>query len=300
MAAIEPGADFARRVDDAISSSDAVLVVIGPEWLSTTGPDGTRRLDDPDDYVRREVGSALRSGARVVPVLVDEAELPGADDLPDDLQALASRQSVTLRDATWHQDADALVRRLEGGDVVDEEHPRRRFLVAGLVVVLVIAALAGWFLLGDDDDESDADDGVLTNCPTTDDTWTSLVAPEDSVRQAQLDGQDIEYEVLGAGYELDQPGEYSVVVDVEFRNTTAVADPNAVPYFSWVLMDRLLLDGLAIDAPWCFTLTAGDNNVAAGQRAIGRVGFRTDQDPAGAVLELEVEGGGTIVVTDSA
>ena len=163
----------------------------------------------------------------------------------------------------------------------------------------MIAALAGWFLLRDDD-ESDADDGVLTLCPTPDDTWTSLVVPEDSVRQAQLDGQDIEYEVLGAGYELEQPGEYSVVVDVEFRNTTPVADSNAVPYFSWVVMDRLLLDGLAIDAPWCFTLTAGDNNVAAGQRAIGRVGFRTDQDPAGAELELEVEGGGTIVVTDSA
>ncbi len=129
VAAIEPGTDFTQRVDEAIAQCDATLVVIGSDWLSMSGPDGTRRLDEPDDYVRREVGAALAAGVRVVPVLVDRAELPAPEDLPEALRPLAQRQAVALRDATWHQDVDALVRRLEGEELLDT--PRRRGLACG-------------------------------------------------------------------------------------------------------------------------------------------------------------------------
>ena len=78
VAAIEPGTDFTQRVDDAIAQSDAALVVIGSDWLTMRGPDGTPRLDEPDDYVRREVGAALAADVRVVPVLVDRRRAAGA------------------------------------------------------------------------------------------------------------------------------------------------------------------------------------------------------------------------------
>ena len=94
VTAIEPGTDFTQRVDEAIAQCDATLVVIGSDWLSMSGPDGTRRLDEPDDYVRREVGAALAAGVRVVPVLVDRAELPTPEDLPEALRPLAQRQAV--------------------------------------------------------------------------------------------------------------------------------------------------------------------------------------------------------------
>ena len=179
VTAIEPGTDFTQRVDEAIAQCDATLVVIGSDWLSMSGPDGTRRLDEPDDYVRREVGAALAAGVRVVPVLVDRAELPAPEDLPEALRPLAQRQAVALRDATWHQDVDALVRRLEGEELLDT--PRRRGLgrrwplVAGAAGVLAVAVLVGWTLLGDDDNDNGADSlprqadgmphghGVLTN-----------------------------------------------------------------------------------------------------------------------------------------
>ena len=117
VAGIAPGADFDRAIDAAIHRSDVVLVIIGEDWATLSGPAG-RRLDAHDDYVRREVAAALTSGVPVVPVLVGGATMPVAAQLPDDLAPLARRQAVIVRDDTWHQDIDALVRRLqhEGGD----------------------------------------------------------------------------------------------------------------------------------------------------------------------------------------
>ena len=61
--AASPGLDFAERVDAAIVDSDVMLVVIGRGWLSSAGADGGRRIDRPDDFVRREVSAALTAGS---------------------------------------------------------------------------------------------------------------------------------------------------------------------------------------------------------------------------------------------
>jgi hypothetical protein len=53
-------------------------------WLGgRRSEDGTRRLDDPDDFVRLELEAALARGIRVIPVLVDRAPLPRSDSLPE-------------------------------------------------------------------------------------------------------------------------------------------------------------------------------------------------------------------------
>ena len=56
---VRPGERFTDAVDTALDRAEAVLVVLGPRWLSTTDRAGRRRLDDADDYVRREVAAAL-------------------------------------------------------------------------------------------------------------------------------------------------------------------------------------------------------------------------------------------------
>ena len=74
---------------------------------------GKRRLDEPGDYVRREIASALqRNDVRVIPLLVSDATMPRAEDLPDDLKALIARQNYELRYERFNADANDLISQL--------------------------------------------------------------------------------------------------------------------------------------------------------------------------------------------
>jgi len=106
---IEAGVDFMDAIEGAIGSCTALLVIIGPDWLTCTDDDGRSRLADPNDVLRLEIGSALARKVRVIPVLVDGALLPHADGLPDDLKTLVRRQTIELRDTRWDDDADHLL-----------------------------------------------------------------------------------------------------------------------------------------------------------------------------------------------
>jgi hypothetical protein len=110
---ISPGDDFTVALDSALSACRVVLVVIGPHWLTNTGSDGRRRLDDPGDHLRMEVARALQRTARVIPVLVRGAAMPQERDLPEDLRALARRQAHEVSDSRWSFDTEQLVRIVE-------------------------------------------------------------------------------------------------------------------------------------------------------------------------------------------
>lgn len=49
------GENFAQVIDVKVGFCDALIVVIGKKWLTSTGVDGRRRLDDPQDWVRLEI-----------------------------------------------------------------------------------------------------------------------------------------------------------------------------------------------------------------------------------------------------
>jgi len=111
---IAPGEDFVERIEQAIGDCDIVLALIGDDWLSVTDATGTRRIDDPDDFVRLEISSALaRQGVRVIPVLVEGAQMPSSRDLPDALAALARRNAIELTDARWRSDTSLLIGAIE-------------------------------------------------------------------------------------------------------------------------------------------------------------------------------------------
>ena len=109
---IDPGTDFVRVLHTSLQETAAVLVVIGPRWTSAVAANGTRRLDDANDFVRLEVEKSLERNIPVVPVLVQGASMPRAEDLPLPLASLANRQAATLDHAEFHDDAERLCKRL--------------------------------------------------------------------------------------------------------------------------------------------------------------------------------------------
>jgi TIR domain len=145
VVAIAPGQDFTAAIDRALDDCDAVLAVIGPGWLTSATPQGSRRLLEADDYVRLELARVLDRNVRVVPVLVGGAALPAGSELPDELQGLVRRQAVVLHDETWHQDVNGLVRSLRGEPAVPITRSRR-WLVPGAAVAVALVALgaAAW------------------------------------------------------------------------------------------------------------------------------------------------------------
>jgi hypothetical protein len=120
---IEAGQKFDQTIRDAVTGATAALVLIGPRWLELRAPDGSRRLDDPRDFVRREIELALASTARVVPVLVDDARMPAADALPVSLQDLARHHAFEVTDRHWRHDAQDLIHQLDSW--ISPDQPRQ-------------------------------------------------------------------------------------------------------------------------------------------------------------------------------
>lgn len=111
---IEYGETFPARIQDAIRGCSVMLVLIGPNWLESV--DGNRRIDDPNDWVRREVEAGLqRQEAVVVPTLLEDAVNLVAEQLPESIAALASLHAVTLTGDDLDVEIDKLVRSIQRG-----------------------------------------------------------------------------------------------------------------------------------------------------------------------------------------
>jgi hypothetical protein len=98
-----PGVDFRTAIGEAIESCAVALVLIGPIWSRVTDDQGHRRLDDPGDFVRIEIETALERDLRVIPVLVGGASMPRADALPDSMAELVYRHATQLRNESVAQ-----------------------------------------------------------------------------------------------------------------------------------------------------------------------------------------------------
>ncbi len=111
---IPVGVNFVQHLDQQVAQCDVLLALIGPDWLEAKNPQtGGRRLDDPKDFVRIEIASALKRGIPVAPILLDGAPFPQEHMLPDDLKALTLRNGVEVRRLTFDADTERLVRGLD-------------------------------------------------------------------------------------------------------------------------------------------------------------------------------------------
>jgi hypothetical protein len=112
---IAPGQDFLKAIQRELESCSVFLAVIGSKWLTVQKPKSNiRRLDDPTDYLRVEVATALRNEKiLVIPLLVGQASMPAPEDLPPTSPSFAHRNGFELRDSRWDSDVTLLIRAIE-------------------------------------------------------------------------------------------------------------------------------------------------------------------------------------------
>jgi tetratricopeptide (TPR) repeat protein len=109
------GRDFRGVLRESVARCDVLLALIGKSWLNITDDQGQRRLDNPNDFVRIEIESALqRDRCLVIPVTLDNAFMPGAKDLPEALKELSYKNAAVVReDPDFHPDVNRIIRALE-------------------------------------------------------------------------------------------------------------------------------------------------------------------------------------------
>jgi len=115
------GLDFRKHIFDSVGQCNVLLALIGDSWINSTNDQGSRRLDDPTDFVRLEVESALKRDIPVIPVLVGKARMPSATELPSSLQELAFRNAAEVRAGLDLQ--EHLTRLVRGIDLLSKNNP---------------------------------------------------------------------------------------------------------------------------------------------------------------------------------
>jgi hypothetical protein len=133
---IPPGVEFDTYITKPVGSCEVLIALISPRWLSVSDS-GRRRLDDPKDFIRIEIATALGRKVRVIPVVVGKAGMPSPNDLPDEIKPLARLQAYELTDSRWADDCRALAKELK--QLID----RRRWRDAAKAIAAIALVSVG-------------------------------------------------------------------------------------------------------------------------------------------------------------
>src|SRR5205809_1290536 len=175
------GVDFREQIKQTLERARVVIAVIGPTWFGGRAR-GNRRIDDPTDFVRLEIATALQRGIPVIPVLIDDTPMPQVENLPADLKGLAFRNALILDacvDVHNHADrmsagirgfvkdsptqgqkgkgeerrggsvtrAGEIRQRKERGSLAEPEESKKLTYLGAGVLVVVFIAVAGWYFV---------------------------------------------------------------------------------------------------------------------------------------------------------
>lgn len=151
---IKPGVDFEQKIKTELDNSDVVLVLIGNQWLGVKDTHGSKRLDDPHDYVRLEVETALNKDVTVIPVLLQGVPMPSENELPEKLYDLSRRNALKLSDENWYSDLRMLTTILKNvlgipGSLKEQRIKQYRQIVFALSLLGVILSIARNFIFAD-------------------------------------------------------------------------------------------------------------------------------------------------------
>ena len=113
VAAIEPGVDFVDTIDKKVGTCDALIALIGKNWLTIKDEQNQVRLGRPGDFVSVEIAAALNRNVEVIPVLVGGAKMPVQRELPESVQLLSRRQALEISDVHFTRDVGDLIEALK-------------------------------------------------------------------------------------------------------------------------------------------------------------------------------------------
>jgi hypothetical protein len=168
------GRDFREVLQERLATCDLMLVLIGRDWLAGRDGTGRRRLDNPADFVCLEIAAALKRKIAITPLLVEGAQMPGPEQLPESIRDLAYRNGFELSHNRWDSDVRELMKRLGIGpgaepvaDVGARSPPavapaaaappvgKRWLAIAGLALAALALAGGAWLYLGPRDRQAE-------------------------------------------------------------------------------------------------------------------------------------------------
>jgi hypothetical protein len=170
---IAPAQLFPNVLQRAAGSCHVLLAVIGRDWATIRGDDGRPRLEDSDDWVRREIETALhRDGVVVIPVVVGGARVPDPDELPESLRPMLDWQAQHLNQQSWDYDFRRLVGALPRPSV---STVAIACLVTAFIAALIVSQLVTEFMASPKEQSSEAA-GIAVSVARRTVTWAFIGA----------------------------------------------------------------------------------------------------------------------------
>jgi len=191
---ISPGADFTRVIQERVGACHALIAIIGKSWLMMADEASRRRLFRDDDYVRHEIGTALKRNITVIPVLVRDAKMPPVESLPPDLAALSYRNAIEVTDADFDHDVGRLIKGLEfafGEQPPPSPPPARAskssclpwsilgLVLGGLGLFLLFVMVVIYYSQRDTNNVGSGPTPVYSNAPTAEPSLTPAPVDDD-------------------------------------------------------------------------------------------------------------------------
>ena len=108
---IPAGSDFRDHLERSLANCKVFLLLLGDGWTGPTAAPGSRRIDEPGDFMRIEIETALKRDVLLIPLLLKSAKMPSEEMLPDSIRSLTFRQAAKLQpDPYFKDDVARLIR----------------------------------------------------------------------------------------------------------------------------------------------------------------------------------------------
>ena len=126
------GAKYATVIEKRLAECRVLLVLIGPDWV---------KLQKANDWVQREIAYALKRDITVIPVLINGAQLPEKELLPDDIQGLLDHQAASVSIAGFRHEMAGLVK-----DIRSIRTPKPWRLLGAIAATITLSVISGIFV----------------------------------------------------------------------------------------------------------------------------------------------------------